>query len=256
MTIVDRIASIEENHQEISTLEEKAKRTNERRSGAENKNIAFQSLTRKLEDVQNEYRTLDKWQSLANEMGVAYDADAVERLKSKIEADLQTIISTEFDGFESDQEIRELREEFSNYSTELKNEQSEIQRRIESRCGEILDELATKKTVLRIPDIGTDDDEQIIEEFQRFLKKHKGGNLQENSAARYNELTSQYEDIEISFDVVRKEYDIGNEAMTELKKLLNNEQVTLAEIDEDVLNDLKNLSEFSRLLTIQFSEDE
>lgn len=256
MTVVDRVASIKERHQEISTLEEEAEKTNERRKEAEGKNIAFQSLRSKLEDVQGEYRTLRTWWSLADAMGVAYDADAVERLKNNMETDLRTITGTEFDGFEDDQEIRDLEGDFSDYRTELGDRQNEIQRRVETRCDELLQALATKRTVLRIPDVGSEDDEQVIEGFQKFLQKHKEGTLQQNAAAQYNELANQYDDVEISFDAVQKEYNIGDEAMIELKKLLNNKQVTLAEIDEDVLNDLKNLPEFSRLLTIQFTEDE
>lgn len=256
MTVVDRIASIEEHHEEASDLAMKAEKTTERRNEVERKNNAFQSLRSKLEDVRSDYETLRNWQSLADAMGVAYDVDAVERLKSNLEVDLQTITGTEFDDFEDDQEIRDLEGDFSDYSTELGNRQNKIQRSVEVRSDDLLEELARKRTVLRIPDVGSKDDEQVIEDFQQFLQKHKAGALQQKPAARYEELAGQYDDVEISFDALQEEYDIGDEAMAELKKLLNNEEVTLAEIDEKVLNDLKNLSQFSQLLAIQFTEDE
>jgi DNA repair exonuclease SbcCD ATPase subunit len=256
MTIVDRVARIEERHGKASDLAEKAEKTNEQRNKAERKNSAFQSLQSKLEDVQSEYKTLGMWRSLADAMGVTYNTDAVERLKNKMENDLRAVTGTDFAGFEDDQEVRDLEDNFSDYSTELSNQQSEIRNQIQTRCDELLDELATKRTVLRIPDVGSTDDEQVIEEFRQFLQNHKGGTLQQNPAVRYNELAGQYDDIDISFDAVQEEYDIGDDAMAELKKLLNNKQVTLAKIDEDVLNDLKNLPQFSRLLTIQFKEDE
>lgn len=255
MTVVDRVTNIEERHQEVIRLEQKAERINERRNEAEAKNVAFQSLQSKIENVQREYRTTCKWRLLAESMEVAYNADAIERLKNNMEADLRTISDTEFDGFDGDQEIRNLEENFSDYSTELNARQNDIQKRVETRCDELLNKLATRRTVLRIPDVGSADDEQVIDEFQRFLKQHKGGTLHQNPAARYEELAEQHDDIEISFDAVQEEYDIGDEAMVELKKLLHNEEVTLAEIDEDVLNDLKNLTEFSQLLIIQFTED-
>lgn len=255
MTILEQVSTIEERHRKASNLAKDAQKTNERRKEAERKNNAFQSLRSKIEDVQSEYETLHKWRSLADAMGVAYDAEAIDQLKRKMTTKLQTITETEFDGFEDDQEIRELEADFVDNSAEIDNQQSDIQYQIEKRSDELLDELATKRTVLRIPDVGSEDDEQLIEEFQQFLRHHRSGNLQQVPAARYNELSEQYDNIRISFDVVQDEYDIGDDAMSELKKLLNNKQVTLAEIDEDVLNDLKNLPQFSQLLTIQFKED-
>lgn len=255
MTVLDQVSTIEERHGKASELAKDAEKTNERRKEAERKNNAFQSLRSKIQDVQSEYETLRKWRSLADAMGVAYDADAVDQIKSKMTIKLRTITETDFGGFEDDQEIRNLEDDFVGYSSEVDNKQAHIQHQIETRCDELLDELATKRTVLRIPDVGSEEDEQLIKEFQQFLRDHKGGNLQQAPAARYNELSEQYEDIKISFDVVQDEYGIGDDAMSELKKLLNNTQVTLAEIDEDVLNDLKNLSQFSQLLTIQFKED-
>lgn len=255
MTVLDQVSTIEERHSKASDLAKDAEKTNERRKEAERKNNAFQSLRSKIRDVQSEYETLRKWRSLADAMGVAYDADAVDQLKSKMTIKLRTITETDFDGFEDDQDIRDLEDDFVDYSSEVDNKQADIQHQIETRCDELLDELATKRTVLRIPDVGSEDDEQLIKEFQQFLQDHKDGDLQQAPAARYNELSEQYKDIEISFDVVQDEYDIGDDAMSELKKLLNNMQVTLAEVDEDVLNDLKNLSQFSQLLTIQFKED-
>ena len=255
MTVLDHVSTIEERQGKAGELAKDAEKNNERRKEAERKNNAFQSLRSKIEDVQSEYETLRKWQSLADAMEVGYDADAIDRLERKMTTKLRTITETDFDGFEDDQEIRNLETDFVDYSSEVDNQQDDIQHQIETRCDELHDELATKRTVLRIPDVGSEDDEQLIREFQQFLRDHKGGNLQQAPAARYNELSEQYEDIKISFDVVQDEYDIGDEAMSELKKLLNNMQVTLAEIDEGVLNDLKNLPQFSQLLTIQFKED-
>lgn len=255
MTVLDQVSTIEERHGKASELAKDAEKTNERRKEAERKNNAFQILRSKIQDVQNEYETLCKWQSLADAMGVAYDADAIDQIKRKMTTKLRTITETDFDGFEDDQEIRSLEADFVDYSTTVDNQQADIQHQIETRCDELLDELATKRTVLRIPDVGSEEDEQLIEEFQQFLRDHRGGTLQQAPAARYNELSARYDDIKISFDVVQDEYGIGDDAMSELKKLLNNTQVTLAEIDEDVLNDLKNLSQFSQLLTIQFKED-
>ncbi|QWC20743.1 hypothetical protein [Halorubrum sp. 2020YC2] len=255
MTVLNQISKIEEHRGEASDLAEKAEKTNERRKEAERKNNAFQSLRSKIEDVQSEYETFRKWRSLADAMGVAYDANATDQLKRKMTTTLRTVTETDFDGFEDDQEIRDLEADFEDYSAEIDNQQADIQHKIETRSDELLDELATKRTVLRIPDVGSEEDEQLIEEFQQFLRDHRGGTLHQVPAARYNELAEQYDDIEISFDVVQDEYDIGDDAMSELKKLLNNTQVTLGEIDEDVLNDLKNLPQFSQLLTIQFKED-
>jgi len=188
-------------------------------------------------------------------MEVTYDTEAVEQLTKKMATDLRTVIDNDFDSFDDDQEIRDIESDVSNYSTELSDRQNEIQNQIGIQCDDLLDRLATKLTVLRIPDVGSVDDEQVIKEFQQFLQNHKSGTLQQNPAPRYRELNEQYNDINISFDAVQEEYDIGDDAMAELKKLLNNEQVTLAKIDEDVLNDLKNLPQFSQLLTIQFKED-
>jgi len=256
MTIVERAASIKEHHRNVANLETQAEKTNQRREEAEWKNKALQSLCSKLEDLQSDYETLRKWQSLGDVLEVSYNADAVEDLKGDMEADLRTITETDFKGFEDTQEIRDLEENFTTHHQKLNDRQRIIQNHIEEHCEELLEELSTKLTVLRIPDVGSEEDKTVIEEFQDFLRAQKRGDLHQNPATRYEKLEAEYGDVEISFDAVQEEYDIGDEAMEELKKLLNNERVTLANIDEPVLNDLKNLSEFSRLLTIQFTEDE
>lgn len=256
MTIAERAASIKKSHNEVTDLETQARNTNQRRNEAEQKNKALRSLQSELEDIQRDYKTLCKWQLLADAMEMSYDADAVEHLKRDMEADLRMITETDFEGFDDDREIRDLEEEFETHRQKLNDRQRSIQEHIEEHCKELLKELSTKRTVLRIPDVGSKEDETVIKDFQDFLRAQKQGNLHESPATRYKKLKADYEDVEISFEAVQEEYDLGEDAMKELKKLLNNERVTLANIDEPVLNDLKNLSEFSRLLTIQFTEDE
>lgn len=253
MSITERVTSIRERHEKVSELEVEADEINARREAAKQKNNALRSLGSKLEDLQSDYKTLRKWQSLAEAMSVSYDTDAVSRLVGNIEKDLRTITNTDFEGFDDAQEIRDLEEDFDAHHKTLDERQRNIQQCVEKRCEDLLEELSTKRTVLRIPDVGSEKDEELIQDFQEFLQYHNRGNLQRNPAARYEELEDEYANIEISFEAVQEEYEIGDEAMEELRKLLNNEQVTLSEIDEDVLNDLKNLHEFSRLLTIQFT---
>ena len=255
MNIAKRATSIEQHHKNVADLETRAKKTNQRREEAERKNNALQSLRSKLEDLQIDYETLRKWQSLGDVMNVGYNKDDVDDLKRDIEADLRIIINTDFEGFEDAQEIRDIEEDFGTHNQKLNERQLIVQNNIEEYCEELFEELSTKLTVLRIPDVGSEEDETLIEEFQDFLRDQKRGDLHQNPATRYEELKEEYEDIEISFETVQEEYNIGDEAMEELKRLLNNERVTLANIDESVLNDLKNLSEFSQLLTIQFTED-
>lgn len=255
MTIIYTVASIEKRDREASDLAKEAEKIDERQREAEAKNNAFENLNSKIDEVQNEYKTLRTWLSLADAMDIEYDTDAVEQLMRNMANDLRTITGNDFDGFENDQEIRDLENNFSDYSTELGDRQNKIQDQIVGHCDDLLDELATRLTVLRIPDVGSQEDKQVIKEFQQFLQKHKNGDLQERPGLRYQELAEQYDDIDISFDAVKQEYEIGDDAMTELKKLLNNKQVTLAKIDEEVLNDLKNLTQFSQLLTIQFKGD-
>lgn len=256
MNVQERAASITEKQNKVAELETDAEEIEKRREEAERKNSAFRSLHSTLNDLQNDYTTLRQWQSLADVMGVSYNVDAIEKVKSDIEGDLRTITNTDFEGFEDAQEIRDLKTEVTAHNQELDERQRDIQNHIEDHCEDLLEELATKLTVLRIPDIGSKQDETVIEEFQQFLRAHKQGDLHQNPATRYKELSETYADIEISFEAVQEEYDIGDEAMEELKKLLDNQQVTLANIDESVLSDLKNLTEFSRLLTIQFTEEQ
>ncbi|WEL18867.1 hypothetical protein SVXHr_2724 [Halorhabdus sp. SVX81] len=239
----------------MADLEAQAEQNNKRREKAERKNKAFQSLQSELGGLRSDYKTLSNWQSLADAMGVSYDADATEHLKRDMEDDLRIVSNTDFEGFEDDQEIRDLEADFGTHHQKLNDRQRSIQDHIEERCEALLEELSTKRTVLRIPDVGSAEDETVIDNFQEFLRRQKQGNLHQSAATRYKELEAEYNDVEISFEAVQEEYDIGDKAMEELKKLLNNERVTLANIDGDVLNDLKNLSEFSQLLTIQFTEE-
>ncbi|WP_302081068.1 hypothetical protein [Salinibaculum rarum] len=255
MSIVERVDSINTRQERIDELANDVDEIEERRRKAERKNDALRSLKSELVAFQSDYKTVSKWQSLADKMEVQYKSEALEKIEAGIERDLRQFTKKDFEEFADAEEIRELERGFSTRHNKLDERQQDIQQSIESRCGEFLDELATKRTVLRIPDIGSDDDEKTIEEFQSFLQKHKNGNLGKKPAARYAELAAAYEDVEISFGGVQDEYNIGDESMAELKKLLKNKRVTLAEIDETVLRDLKNLSEFSQLLTIQFQED-
>lgn len=254
MNIQDLITSVKSRREQASELSDKAEKIEKRRREAERKNDALRTLYSELRSYNDDYQTLLKWESLADIMEAKYNSNTLERVEEKTQQSLHEFTQKNFDDFEDADEIRDIKQNINAQHTQLDEQQQEIQRSIEDQCEKLLEELETKQTVLRIPDIGSEHDEEIIEEFKQFLEYHKNGYLQEEPAARYNELSEAYNDIEISFEAIQQEYDIGDEAIDELKKLLNNERVTLAEIDETVLNGLKNLAEFSQLLTIQFQE--
>jgi hypothetical protein len=254
MNIQDLITSVESRREQASELSDKAEKIEKRRREAERKNDALRTLYSELRNYNDDYQTLLKWDFLADVMEAKYNSDTLEQVEEKTQQSLREFTQKDLDDFEDADEIRDIKQNINTQHTQLDEQQQEIQRSIEDRCEKLLEELETKQTVLRIPDIGSKHDEEIIEEFKQFLEYHKSGYLQEEPAARYNELSEAYNDIEISFETIQQEYDMGDEAIDELKKLLNNERVTLAEIDETVLNGLKNLPEFSQLLTIQFQE--
>lgn len=253
-TIQERVENIENKDSEVTRLSREKNELQKKKRRLEDKVEEFDQLTTQIGNILKDYQILHQWQDLADEMSAVYDKSAIEEFKNQVERDLENVTKQEFDDFD-ETEVKSLRTDFNKHSDTLDDIQTEIQDTVEVKCESLSDELGTKQTVLRIPDIGSDEDERIVGQLKSFVEYHRDGNLNSDAAVRYRELADEYQDIEISFEIVQEEYGISDKTLPELQKLLNNQARTLSQIDEDVLSDLKNLPKFSELLTIQFKEN-
>jgi hypothetical protein len=113
-----------------------------------------------------------------------------------------------------------------------------------------LDGVKTKGTILRIPDVGTDDDAEAVNEYKQKIESFNRGQIID--AADFQEAKQQYSEVDIDIQTIRSKYGLSEDAGSLLLRFLRNETVTLADIDDGVLDELKNLEEFSERLTIQF----
>ena len=106
-----------------------------------------------------------------------------------------------------------------------------------------------KLTLLQIPDIGDEDVGQTCRNYQYYLNKLADGKPTDDvSPDKWESHQAEFHDLDIGLG-----QKLTDEAKSVIWSLLEDETVTLAEIDEAVLDDLKTFEEFSERLSIQFT---
>jgi hypothetical protein len=254
-TIQAEIEVIESRSIEVEELLEKKEKKDERRANIRQTVTQFDELQSELADLHADYRELRQLKALAEEMGVEDEGNLVTQLTEDITVELSKLRGKEFEDFNGESEVKTIRDKVDELGDDVDDVQISIQSAVDARCTELEDELETKQTVLRIPDIGNRDDESKVADLKRFVEACQDGKISEGIADRYRTLMNDYQEVEISFDALQEDYDLEDESVDELKRLLNEGGRTLADVDVQILADLKSLPDFSERMTIQFNED-
>lgn len=253
-TIQSEIDDIKSKSSTVGELLRKKEKKDERRAEIQQVITQFNELQSELSNLRTDYRELHQLKQLANEMEVEAEASRVTQITEDISRELETFRGKQFEDFGGEAEVKAIRDKIGEFGDDVDDIQADIQSAVDEHCAELEAELETKQTVLRIPDIGDSEDESKVNELKRFVEACQDGKISGGIAEQYRSLMNNYQDVEISFDTLQEDYDLKDESVEELKRLLNEGGRTLADVDADVLADLKNLSDFSERLTIQFNE--
>lgn len=251
--IFQKVNALDELRTQAEKLEEDIDDLEKLEKKYERKNKALNSLSQKVEDTKSEYLNLRRWQALAAVLESDFPESRISTAVDELSKKLNDISEMKYDDFEDAEEIRALEDDFEKHRIEIQKCVREIQSAVESVSKIQLDQIKPTNTVLRIPDIGTEEQARTVQQFQSALSQIVRGELVNPDKLR--EHKNEYEDIEINIDYVAEQYGLSDDAAEELLDFLDNEAVTLHEIDSEVLSELTALEEFSKRLTIQFHEE-
>lgn len=248
MTLNDRIDVIHEKAKEAEELYEDAQQIETKRAEATKKNRAFDDLKQEFANVQGQLQSTKQWVDVAQQLGVEVDSKLNTDLIVEIKNYADRFSQRSYEGFENEEKIDSIQERVESKRKKLKELTREIRDDAQSIVSDLLQSVLQKETLLKIPDIGSKEDQQVCDDLKTTLKSIKRGDISFKTAEIYRKRREEYDALEISLD----KYDLTNEAEEVIWNLLDDETVTLADIDEAVLSDLKTLEEFSNKLSIQF----
>ena len=248
--ITERIERIDELTNQLSELRQKNNDRQGRKDQLKEKNKAFVNLKTKISQTSECYSSLQKWVDLAVTMDIAVPQAELDDTVANLARVLQEFNDSRYESYENANEINDLKDTFERYRGSLKDHINNVQSLVEKRCQVLKDRVSTTETMLRIPDIGGTEDRQKVTAFKSALTQLENGEV--ISPGNYEQVKADYEEVEIDIDAVKDRYDLSDEAGAVLMKFLNQETVTMADVDGDVLAELQALEEFSKRLSIQF----
>ena len=253
-TLQDRIDDLAKKSDRADELDQEVKQIEKKREQASSKNDAFRSLAKKISDTKEQHQQLRTWVEYASRMESAgMDVDIpqeeVNEKRSEVRHDLRSLQDRTWDEFDDASEVRGVIDEFENYREAFR----ELTRGVRETCQEqVSDELESvdrTETLLQIPDIGDEQAEEICRTYRYYLDKLKDGKADSDvTPDKWESYHSKFSSLDIDLGD-----DLTGEAKRVIWSLLEDETVTLAEIDQAVLDDLKSFEEFSERLSIQFT---
>lgn len=234
----------------VNELKNTKENAEEKREKREHKNEAFSEVQSAIKDADNSFQILQRAVNLADVLDASVPHQDIENSLDEYRPRLRAFDSRTYDDFEDVSDISSVRKEFESFSDALNNHKDTVKSNLASAAVGELNDVETLETILRIPDIGTQSDSDSVQTYKQKLQSVKRGQLIE--ATELKDAQQSYTEIDINIATVRTNYDLSEDAGDLLLKFLRNETVTLADVDEGVLDELKALEEFSERLTIQF----
>lgn len=234
----------------VKELKEAKENTEEKREKREQKNQAFTEVQSAIKDVESTFHVLQRAVNLADVLDASVPHHDIENTLDEYRPQLRTFNSRTYDDFEDVSEISSVRKKFEAFADALNDHKDTVQSNLTSAAADELDDVGTRETILRIPDIGTQSDSDAVQTYKRKLQSVNRGQIIE--ATELTDAQQRYSEVDIDIEMIRTNYDLSKDAGDLLLRFLQNEIVTLADVDEGVLDELKTLEEFSERLTIQF----
>ncbi len=248
-SVQDRIESLAEKSERAEKLAEDVDDIEKKRERASNKNDAFEDLERKIANTREQYQQLELWTEYADRMGVEIPKDGILDRRSDIERKLQSLTRKTWDDFHDASDVRDIVAEFEKHREALRDFTRAVREAVQDEVDEELEAVERTQTLLQIPDIGDDEAEKICREYRYYLNKLADGKPSDDVTP---EKWESYHGKFAALDIDLGE-DLTDDAKDVIWDLLEDKTVTLAEIDEAVLDDLKTFEEFSKRLSIQFT---
>lgn len=249
--IQERITTIHDKAETAQDLQEEVQEIKTKRQKAEHKNRAFDALETVFQDLEEQFAQLMAWCNYASELDLAV---STERIASEVRATTETIHSftgKTWEDFEDATEINEVEDTVREHRKVIKELTEDVRETVQDLATGTLDQVERRLTLLQIPDIGDEDDLEVCQNHQHYLKQIRDGALQGLNPATVADQHAQFETLEIDLGG-----DLSDDAKDVIWELLQDDTVTLAEIDETVLSDLKTLEQFSKRLSIQFTKQQ
>jgi hypothetical protein len=244
-----RIEALTDKSERARELTDELQGIQRKRERAANKNDAFRDLERKVSETHEQYEQLELWSAYASRMGVDIPEDDIQTRQSDVERELQELLNSTWDGFENATAVREVITELEGHRKALRGFTTTVREAVQEYVDDELDSVDRTLTLLQIPDIGDEVAEETCNYYQYFLNKLADGRPNDDvTPDKWESYYDEFHELDI---------DLGEGLSDDTKEviwaLLEDETVTLAEIDEAVLDDLNTFEEFRKRLSIQFT---
>jgi hypothetical protein len=234
----------------VSTLEEDKKNSDTKREKQEQKNQAFQEVQEVISNIESDFSILRRAVDLADALDSSVPHQDIEQTLDTYRPTLREFKSKSFDDFDGVSEISSTRKKFNKFEGALSDHTETVRDNLTAAATDELTEVKTRETILRIPDIGSPSDAEAVSIYKDKINSIKRGQI--INAEELREAKQKYSEVDINIETIQSNYELSEEAGDLLLRFLQNETVTLADIDNGVLDELKALEEFSEKLTIQF----
>lgn len=248
--VADRVDRINRKTERIKDLIEEVGGIQDKQRIADQKNREFEDVDEELADTKEQYERLMEWTEYARRMKTGIPQTDVDSGVDELSRDLRQFLSQSFDDFDDASAVKGVTDTFRTHREEFAELTKTVRRNVQEAVESEMNAVDRTLSLLEVPDIGDEDDEQTCENYQYHLTRLKRGELDKTSVERWEEFQTEYESLDISLDA----YDLSDDSKELIWDLLDEETtVHLADLDEVALNDLKTFETFSKIISLQFS---
>jgi uncharacterized phage infection (PIP) family protein YhgE len=234
----------------VRQLKDEKEDAEEKRKERQQKNQAFKEVKSAISDAENVYNVLQRAVDLVEVLDAPVPERDIEDTLHKYRPKIRSFQAKTYDDFENVSDISSVRTDFDEFESALSGHKDDVKSNLSSAAKTELTNLETLESILRIPDVGSQEDSDAVQNYRSKLDSLNRGQLID--ADELEAAQKDYDAVDIDIETVRDNYGLSEDAGDLLLRFLKNEEVTLAGVDGSVLDELKALEEFSERLTIQF----
>lgn len=234
----------------VSELKAEKENADEKREERKQKNQAFNDVQTAISDAEKTLNILQSAVNLADVLDASVPRHDIEDTLDEYRPQIRSFQAKTYDDFEDVSEISTVRTRFEKFTSALNDHKETVKANLTSAAAAEVNDLETLESILRIPDVGTQEDSEAVQTYKSKLESVNRGQFIDDD--ELEAAKEDYNTVDIDIGTVRENYGLSEDAGDLLLRFLRNEKVTLADVDEGVLDELKALEEFSERLTIQF----
>lgn len=196
-------------------------------------------------------------------------ADALQNIKDEISSLLNLDSRSGTRKIIVSMSFSELNQLYMNLGTKVESAiplENALKERIRTECGEWLQRCRVAKQILKIPGIMKTNNEaektlesiRNLEELASTIKTAAEMQAIPNPirdiGKAWKRASEVFEKFAISYDSLKKEFDLSKGAVEIIKRLLNGDKIPLSTIDKDDITQLHKIKAFSSIIALQFTE--